>query len=81
MHINWTSWATTDDVAKVVVFYEKSTGNKASTGDDGERRIDGADKDHHLSVFRASKNDDFPHCDSKPKPTEATVILMSQAIR
>ena len=39
------------------------------------------DGDHHMSIYPASKNDEFPACNTKPKAGETTVILMSQAIR
>ena len=81
MHISWTSWATTDTRPPS----SRSTNNPPVTrlepGTRGSRHSTVADMDHHLSIFPASSNDDFPHCDRKPKPTESTVILMSQAIR
>jgi hypothetical protein len=80
MHISWTSVATKDDLAKVVAFYEKSLGKKAGTGDKGERTFE-VDKDRNVAIYPVAKNDDFPHCATKPSKTEKTVILSSHAIR
>lgn len=80
MHLAWTSWATKDELAAVVAHYEKATGQKAGTGERGERTFtDG--KDLRLSVYPASKHDAFPKCDKKPAADEKTVVLISQAIR
>jgi hypothetical protein len=79
MHIVWASYATSDSVAKVVAHYEKTLKAKAKTGTKGERKF--VDGDHHMAIYPASKNDDFPACNTKPKAVEATVILMSRAIR
>ncbi|MBL8921311.1 MAG: hypothetical protein JNJ54_20800 [Myxococcaceae bacterium] len=80
MHLRWTSWATKDDVKAVVAHYEKATGQKAGTGERGERTFtDG--KDLRLSVYPASKHDEFPKCDQRPTADEKVVVLISQAIR
>jgi hypothetical protein len=80
MHITWTSWATKDDLATVVAHYEKAHGKKAGTGDKGERTFSD-DKNLRLSIYPATKNDDFPKCGKKPEAGEKTVVLISQAIR
>lgn len=79
MHILWRSYATSDAPAKVVAHYEGLLAAKAKTGTRGERKFE--DGDHHMSIYPASKNDEFPACKTKPKAGETTVILMSQAIR
>jgi hypothetical protein len=79
MHITWRTHASTDDVAKVVAFYEKASKTKAGTGDKKERTF--RDGDRHLSIYAATDNDKFPKCATKPKAGEKTVILYSSAAR
>jgi hypothetical protein len=79
MHITWKTHATTDDIAKVVAFYEKVTKSKAGTGDQKERTF--KDGDRHLSIYPATDNDKFPKCQTTPKAGEKTVILYSSAAR
>jgi hypothetical protein len=82
MHIEWMSYATTDEPGKVVAFYEKSLAAKSGAGDNGSRTFDlGTDGTTKLSVFPAAKADAFPHCSVAPKAADRTVILVSQAIK
>ncbi len=80
MHIEWTSWATTDDTAKVIAFYEKSTGKKATKQVKGNVTIE-KDKGYVLSIYPAKQNDQFPSCATKPTADDKTVVLISQGIR
>jgi hypothetical protein len=80
MHIAWTSWASKDDVAKVVADYEKSLAMKAKAGDKGEHEFSDG-KNLRLAIYPAAKVDDFPHCATKPAAGEKTIVLISQAIR
>jgi hypothetical protein len=77
MEIRWHSYATADAVAKVVAFYEntKVTDEKK----DADSVTFHLDKDTSLSVHAASGS--YPGCDNKPKSNEATVIVVSHAIR
>jgi hypothetical protein len=80
MHVTWSSYATKDSVSTVVAFYEKSSGRVATSGGNGERQLEW-DKDHKLDIYPASRNDRFPHCDTRPEKGERTVILMSNVVR
>jgi len=80
MHITWSTHATSDDLNKVVAFYEQTLGRKAGTGARGERTFE-AKPDRSLSIYPAARHADFPHCETKPKAAEKTVILVSRAIR
>jgi hypothetical protein len=82
MHITWQTYASKDDMAKVVAFYEKSTKQKPGKGDKGEVSFDGADPaNDKMSIYPAAKNNDFPSCATKPAAGEKTVIMISKAIR
>jgi hypothetical protein len=80
MHIQWASYATTDDVAKVIASYEKSTGKKAAKQAKGNVTIE-KDKGYVLSIYAAKDVDKFPTCATKPTADEKTVILISQGIK
>lgn len=77
MEIHWHSYATADAMAKVAAFYEKT---KAK---DEKKAADSVsfhlDKDTSLSIHTASAS--YPGCDNKPKSNEATVIVVSHAVR
>lgn len=78
-HVDFSTHATVDDVAKVVAFYEKSTGKKATKQVKGNMLIE-KDKGWMLTVYEASQNDKFPSCEEKPIAGEKAVILISQGI-
>lgn len=80
MHITWTSHASEHNVDLIVRHYEKATKRVATRGAKGEMTL-AWDRDTVLSVYPATKNDDFPHCETKPKAGEKSVILISRAAR
>lgn len=77
MEIHWHSYATADDMAKVVAFYEKQVKDVEKSSDSVTFRLD---KDTTLSVHPATSSA-YPKCDSKPKSGEKTVIVASHATR
>jgi hypothetical protein len=77
MHIQWTGYASARPVAEVVAFYEKNHGGHAVEREGGFR-LRGAG-DHVLSVH--AKDGAYPRCEVAPAAGEATVIIVSQAIR
>jgi len=80
MHITWASYATRDELARVVAFYEKDQGKKAETGPQGELTIHAPARDRDvITVFPVEKAGDFPSCAEKPGRGERTVILVSSA--
>ena len=80
MHITWSSFASKDSVAAIVKHYETTTKRKATAGSKGDFTLEW-DADNKLSIYPATKNDAFPHCDQKPKGGEKAVILISRAAR
>src|SRR5688572_17436518 len=70
MHIEWRSYATRHDVARVVAFYERGTGQKArKNGSGGSTWVAGAEK--VLAVHPAGGG--HPTCEVSPKKGEKTV--------
>jgi hypothetical protein len=83
MHIEWSSYATTDEPAKVLAFYEKALGAKSAAGVHGSRTFDlaGSNGTIKLAMYPAAVADAFPSCSVAPKSDDRTVILVSQAIK
>lgn len=82
MHISWMSFATKDELKKVVAFYEKDQGAKAEPSENGEQEIHApARNDDIVAMFPADQADHFPSCSEKPARGEKTVILVSSAAR
>ena len=78
MEIHWRSYATTDAKAKVVAFYEKTMVKDVDKNSDSVTfRLD---KDTTMSVHAATAAA-YPKCDTKPKSSENTVIVVSHATR
>jgi hypothetical protein len=80
MHITWSSHASKDSVDTIVKHYEKTTSRIAKAGSKGERVLEW-DADHHLAVYPAKRVDEFPHCDTRPKSGEQSVLLFSNTAR
>jgi hypothetical protein len=81
IHIDWQSFATKDDVAKVVAFYEGKMGAKAKAEEHGSFRIVHPTETHlDLTVYPKASASFFPTCEKKPEELEQTMILISQAI-
>ena len=77
MGIHWRSYATRDATEDVIAFYAKAEGRdvgvegKSITVRRGKEKVEAV-----LSVHAASATD-YPGCDSKPRPEEKTVIIVS----
>jgi hypothetical protein len=80
MHIIWSSHATVETLTRVVAHYEKALGKKATDDANGGKMID-VDGNRHVTIYPAGKNDKYPSCSKKPKAGEATVVMLSNAIR
>jgi len=80
LHISWVTYATRDAPDAVVALYERTTGRKSTARADGSRAFEW-DALHTTSIYPATRNDAFPHCDVKPTGRERTVILTSVAAR
>jgi hypothetical protein len=80
MHLDWSSYATKDSVDAVTAWYERSSKRKAKPGDHDSRQL-AWDDNHKLEIYPAGAVEKFPHCDKAPKPTERTIILMSNVSR
>jgi hypothetical protein len=78
MHIEWTAYATRSAKAAVVTFYEQNRGALSVERPDGGFLLRGPD-DRVLSVH--TKDESYPRCDVSPAAEDATVIIVSQAIR
>jgi hypothetical protein len=79
MHIAWSSHATKDALVKVVAHYEKALAAKATSEDAGAKSIKVGDR--HVTIYPAASNDKLPHCETKPKAGEQTVVMLSTAAR
>jgi len=79
MHIMWSSHATKDALAKVVAHYEKALAAKATAEDDGAKSIKVGDR--HVTIYPVASNDKLPHCETKPKTGEQTIVMLSTASR
>ncbi len=80
MHIIWSSHATRDAFAKVLAHYEKALGKKATAQDHGAKLIE-VDADRHVTIYPASSESKLPHCETKPKSGEPTIVMLSTAAR
>lgn len=80
MHIMWSTHATKDSLAKVLAHYEKALGKKATAQDHGAKRIE-VDADRHLTIYPVASEGKLPHCDTKPKAGEQTIVMLSTAAR
>lgn len=81
MHIMWSSHATKDELAKVVEHYEKGLGKKAAKADAHGARLIEVDADRHVTIYPAAANDKLPHCETKPKAGEQTLVMISTTAR
>jgi hypothetical protein len=79
MHISWSSHASTDAMSKVVAHYEKALATKATDEDHGAKSIKVGDR--HVTIYPAASNDKLPSCETKPKATEKTIVMLSTASR
>jgi hypothetical protein len=78
MHIEWTAYATKSAKAAVIAFYEHNRGALSVERPDGGFLLRGPD-DRVLDVH--AKNESYPRCEVPPAAEDATVIIVSQAIR
>lgn len=78
MHIEWTAYATDRPLAEVVAFYEKNRGGHALERDGAGLRLR-APSDWVLSVH--PKDGTYPRCEVAPAAGDATVIIVSHAVR
>jgi hypothetical protein len=78
MHIQWTAYATRSAKAAVIAFYEQHRGALSVERPDGGLMLRGPG-DRVLSVH--AKDESYPRCDVPPAAEDATVIIVSQAIR
>jgi hypothetical protein len=77
MHILWTAYATEKPTAEVIGFYEKNHGAAAIERDHGFTLR--GPNEHLLSVH--AKDESYPRCEVAPAAGDATVIIVSQAVR
>jgi hypothetical protein len=73
----WRSYATRDATAQVIAFYAKAEGRNAEV--EGKSLIvrRGQKKVERVLSVHAASATDYPSCDSKPRPGEKTVIIVS----
>jgi hypothetical protein len=66
-------------MSKVVAHYEKALATKATDEDHGAKSIKVGDR--HVTIYPAASNDKLPSCETKPKATEKTIVMLSTASR
>jgi hypothetical protein len=84
-HIDWQSYAVSDDIEKVAKFYERDQNASFQPDPDTGGRMLRApsDPDIVMTLITVDKAENIPSCDTKPKKSkgEKTVIMIGKAIR
>jgi hypothetical protein len=82
MHISWRSFASRDPVERVVAFYERDQGAKATEQSPGAFVLHArARPDDVLEVRGTGGAGTYPSCSVRPAKGEKTVVIVSSATR